>query len=175
MVKAMSSLALLNLSRLLRIPTIAEVILSFLTLADIVILHRVCQALRDTVQSQHRSRLNANHLLGAFVKDCALFRYNLAFYNGLLVGGAILEFLERRHNTVPRLDVLLEGGPCTTNFIDYLCLKEHYISLDDGDSTLVLHRPTSSDRTIHITTSDTIPIHALLRSSCTTAELSFMS
>lgn len=122
-----------NIFWLLRISTIAETILSFLTLADIVILQQVCRSLQTAVQAEHRSRLNINHLLGAFVKDCDSFRCKLAFHDGLLVGGAVLQFLEQRQVTVPRLDVLLQGDLHTATFIDYLCSQEHYTRLFDGD------------------------------------------
>lgn len=91
----MSPLIMFDLLRLFHIRPIAETILSHLTLADIATLSFVSRALRDVAQSEHPSRLNVNFLLGAFVKDCDLLRQNLALHNSLLVGGAILEFLER--------------------------------------------------------------------------------
>lgn len=135
---AMSSSTVVNLPVLLCTSTVAEVILAYLTLADSVALHRVCRVIRGVIESERRSRLSINYLLREFVEDCDLFRYNLGSSDGLLIGGAILEFSERRHCTVPCLDILLEGGPRATSFVDYLGSEERYTDRDDRDVSRLL-------------------------------------
>lgn len=110
---------------------IAEVLLSYLPIADLVLLGRVCHLLRDAVEVQQKARFNINILLKNFVEDCNKFRANLGLYDGFIVGNFVLNFLETSRCRTSRLDLVLKRGYKADLFKQYLCSVEKYDIITD--------------------------------------------
>lgn len=175
------------LCNIFNVSLIADAVLSDLSLADIVALQSVSRPLRHAIEPQRDTRFNFNTLLKHFVNDCESFRRNLAINDALVVGGLVLNFLQTRHRKIDHLDVLVQDGPRAETFMAYLYHEKYTtrgwlppILNTFGEVTRLrpqsfTFQKESSGLQIRVKTTATFPIHALLQSSYTTAELNFIS
>ncbi|KAM3533694.1 hypothetical protein MY4038_003009 [Beauveria bassiana] len=166
---------------------VAENIVSYLALTDLIALQASCRSLRGAVQSRLDYRFNINIFLKDFIEDPTSFRCELGKADALIIRGSALNFLENQHGQFKQLDLLVEAGRKADTLINYLCVKESYFTLLEPSQALQLHgrAPAQSERTItlgrvsskeiHVTTTTSFPVHALLETCSMTAELNFVT
>ncbi|OAA38285.1 hypothetical protein ISF_09894 [Cordyceps fumosorosea ARSEF 2679] len=167
------------------VSVVAENIVSYLALTDLIALQGVCRMLRASVQSRLDYRFNINIFLKDFIEDATAFRCELGKADALIIRDSALNFLENQHRQFKQLDLLVQVGRKADTLINYLCVEESYFTLPEHPGTAQLHGHASalSERTIklgkmsfeeiHVTTTTSFPIHALLNTCFMTTELNF--
>ncbi|KAM3498599.1 hypothetical protein MY10362_008089 [Beauveria mimosiformis] len=171
------------------VSVMADMLISCLTLPDLIALQGVSRHFRDGVREH---RFNLNIFLKDFIHDPTPFRCQLGKADALIIRGAALNFLETQHRQFKYLDLLVEDGDKAQSLIDYLCTSEFYAIRAESTQTpppsgmtvAQIERITTLCRkselellesTIRVRRTPTFPIHALLQNCCTTAELNFIT
>lgn len=109
---------------------------SYLTVADALVLSRVCKAFGDFKDYMLAKVSDINTRLQPFVKDPVIFRSQLAKHDGLISGMFALDLFEVTRWEVPYLDIFIKTGPNAEEFSSYLQREEAYLTSSSGDGNV---------------------------------------
>ncbi len=98
----------------------------YLTIADVLVLSRVCRGLSQFKVNVWRNISNIHARLRGFVHDFARFRSQLGSHDGLISGPFALNVFELRHRKVLYLDVFIKDGADAEQFAKYMQENEEY-------------------------------------------------
>ncbi|KAK1996465.1 hypothetical protein LX36DRAFT_112723 [Colletotrichum falcatum] len=160
-------------------------LLSYLTASDVYLLQRVCRAFRWLPTNLGTVCMNINNHLRHFVANPIAFREHMGKHDGLISRGFALNFFVPACPRTPYLDLFIEQGFKADSFAMYLEREEQYGitqgELDNETDTEVhTHGITvlynaERDTTIRLTLVNGSPLLAILATSCTTADMNFIS
>ncbi|RTE68648.1 hypothetical protein BHE90_016973 [Fusarium euwallaceae] len=179
---------------------VLEVLSLYLTIADFLVLCRVCKGLDGLKDCMLRKISNVNTQLKDFVDDPPMFRSKLGNYGALISGPFALNLLELGQWRVLYLDVFIKDGDNADHFTKYVRENEKYENDSPEVETVKSQLPRNSSlyvqflltpfqtprRAIYsssarpgiklrITRTSGSPIHAILTSSYTTACVNFLT
>ncbi|RNJ52674.1 hypothetical protein D7B24_003095 [Verticillium nonalfalfae] len=149
---------------------------SFLTIADVQRLHRVCKAfwwLSDDIRSRLKTKLKTK--LKQFVDEPQTFLQQLKVNRGLVHGLFVLNVLTLNRSQDRFLDVHVEHGAPFDSFADYLENTEHYVLQSIETKYSIYGRGSATATTIRLRAYNGAPGQAILNSSFTTADVNVIS
>ncbi|KAK2053471.1 hypothetical protein LY76DRAFT_597811 [Colletotrichum caudatum] len=164
--------------------------LSCLTASDVYSLQRVCRAFRRLPAHLGTVCMNINVHLRAFVSDPTAFRVYMGKHDGLISRGFALNFFVPMCSQTPYLDVFIEEGGKADSFAQYLESEEQYaitqyqqnaegrgneIGAEAHTHGTILLYNAERETTIRFTLANGSPLLAILATSCTTADMNFIS
>ncbi|KAJ4128081.1 hypothetical protein NW768_008365 [Fusarium equiseti] len=160
---------------------ITDNILGNLGIADIFALHATCRALRwlHGQMTESPYLLHVDTQLGHYFRDPSRFRYELGKCDGVICGGFVQNFLERNSPVNQIMQIVLQEGPKSTQFIEYLLSSEEVgiddtYAYDDGE-VYFLHSTGDPFRDIWVETTPNPPVTEVINGALTTVDLSFMT
>ncbi|KAH7232516.1 hypothetical protein B0J15DRAFT_505391 [Fusarium solani] len=158
---------------------VLEVLSLYLTIADILVLCRVCKGLDGLKDCMLRKISNVNIQLRDFVDDPPMLRSQLGNYGALISGSFALNLFELGQRKVLFLDIFIKNGANADHFTNYMRENEKYQN-DNPEFETTPRRAIygSSARPgikLRITRTSGPPIHAILTSSYTTACVNFLT
>ena len=113
--------------------TIFDNIASFLDIADIISLSRTCRQLSAVYQALLPAHWNIDRRLRRFVRDPKALRSQIGIHNALISGSFAVQFFERLTWKESDLDIFVEQGQGATALEHYLCIKEDYYFVREGN------------------------------------------
>ncbi|RYP26154.1 hypothetical protein DL767_008150 [Monosporascus sp. MG133] len=120
---------------------VLEVLSSYLTIADFLVLCQVCKGLDGLKNCMLRKISNINVRLRDFVDDAVMFRSQLGNYGALISGLFALNIFELGHRKVLYLDVFIEDGANADQFTKYIREIEKYQNDNpEVETTLINHQ-----------------------------------
>lgn len=157
---------------------ITDNILCNLGIADIFALHATCRALRWLLGQMTESPylLNVNTQLGHCLRDPSRFRYELGKCDGIICGEFVQNFLECNSQRYVRMQIVIQEGPKSCQFIEYLLSLEE-ITVDEIYDHEEYHLESTYDPYGYIWVKKTPkpPITELINGALTTVDLNFMT
>ncbi|KAF1809576.1 hypothetical protein P152DRAFT_441373 [Eremomyces bilateralis CBS 781.70] len=172
-----------NLLSLLTYYPVWGTLLSYLCLADFLVLFQVSKGIRRKLKDNlGRKCLNIDILLSNFVTHPDIFRSQLGKHDALISGGFALNFFELSRWTVLNMDVFVPSGVHATEFTDYICKHEGYKASEEysqeaetGRGHFNFNSGKRPGKTLRVTVTDGPPIQTILDSSYTTASINFIT
>jgi hypothetical protein len=115
---------------------VLEMLSSYLTIADFLVLCQVCKRLDGLKDCILRRISSVNVRLRDFVNDPIMFRSQLGNCGALISGSFALNFFELSRSKVLYLDVFVKDGPNADQFTNYMRQNERYQN-DNPDAETV--------------------------------------
>lgn len=159
---------------------ITDNILCNLGVADIFALHATCRALRWLLGQMTESPylLNVNKHLQHYFRDPSGFRRELGKCDGIICGAFVQNFLECNSYRNPILEIFIQEGPKSYQFIEYL-LSLDEVGVNDrcsyGNETCYLLSANDPSRVIRVKKQYKPPIVELINEAIASVDLNFMT
>ena len=159
---------------------ITDNILCNLGIADIFALHATCRALRWLISQMTESPylLNVNKQLRHYFRDPSGFRRELGKCDGIICGAFVQSFLDCNSYRNPILEIFIQEGPKSCQFIDYL-LSLDEVRVNDfckyGNETCHLLSTSDPSRVVRVKKRHKPPIVELINEAIASADLNFMT
>ncbi|EEU34813.1 uncharacterized protein NECHADRAFT_88423 [Fusarium vanettenii 77-13-4] len=159
---------------------VLEVLSLYLTIADMLVLCRVCKEL-DGLKDCMLKISNVNIQLKDFVDDPPMFRSKMGKYGALISGSFALNLLELGQRKVFHLDIFIKDVANADHFTNYMRENEKYQSdnpeVETVQNAKACHLGSSAGPGIKLRIARTSgsPINAILTSSYTTACVNFLT